>query len=73
LIWLDHEPQSSAQLIRGVLKSGHAMLFRADEETRRREDVFSPQPAPLAALSERVKRAFDPKGLFNPGRMVKGH
>lgn len=73
LIWLDHEPQASSHLIRGALKSGHAMLFRADDEARNNEAVFSPQPAPLAALTERVKRAFDPKGLFNPGRMVKGH
>jgi glycolate oxidase FAD binding subunit len=73
LIWLDHEPQSSAHLIRGALKSGHAMLFRADDETRNRQEVFPPQPAALAALTERVKRAFDPKGIFNPGRMVKGH
>ena len=73
LIWLDHEPQAASHLIRGALKSGHAMLFRADDETRNADAVFSPQPAPLAALTERVKRAFDPKGLFNPGRMVKGH
>ena len=73
LIWLDHEPQNSAELIRRALKSGHAMLFRADSETRATEAVFSPQPAALAALTQRVKNAFDPKGLFNPGRMVKGH
>ena len=73
LVWLDHEPKSSGHLVRSALKSGHAMLFRADEETKNTEDVFSPQPAPLAALTQRVKRAFDPKGLFNPGRMVKGH
>ncbi len=73
LIWLDHEPQNTANLIRGALKSGHAMLFRADDKTRSTEAVFSPQPAPLAALTSRVKLAFDPKGLFNPGRMVKGH
>jgi glycolate oxidase FAD binding subunit len=73
LIWLDHEPKASGPIIRGALKSGHAMLFRGDDEARNNEAVFSPQPPPLAALTERVKRAFDPKGLFNPGRMVKGH
>jgi len=73
LIWLDHAPQGSADIIRGALKSGHAMLFRADDETRNSQAVFSPQPAALAALTQRVKNAFDPKGLFNPGRMVKGH
>jgi glycolate oxidase FAD binding subunit len=31
--------------------------------------VFHPQPPALAALTRRVKESFDPKGLFNPGRM----
>jgi glycolate oxidase FAD binding subunit len=31
--------------------------------------VFQPQPAALAALASRVKEGFDPKRLFNPGRM----
>ena len=31
--------------------------------------VFQPQPAALAALASRVKESFDPKRLFNPGRM----
>jgi len=34
--------------------------------------VFEPQPAPLAALSRRVKDAFDPTHILNPGRMVEG-
>jgi glycolate oxidase FAD binding subunit len=73
LIWLDHEPQPASKIIRGALKSGHATLFRSDDATRRDDAVFTPQPEALASLTERVKRAFDPKGIFNPGRMVKGH
>ena len=34
--------------------------------------VSDPQPAPLAALSRRVKEAFDPAHILNPGRMVEG-
>ena len=34
--------------------------------------VFEPQPAPLAALSRRVKEGFDPRRILNPGRMVEG-
>ncbi len=48
---------------------GHAMLFRAPEEMRRATPVFEPQPAPLAALEHRVRDAFDPLRIFNPGRM----
>jgi glycolate oxidase FAD binding subunit len=34
--------------------------------------VFEPQPAALAALSRRVKDAFDPAHILNPGRMFEG-
>jgi glycolate oxidase FAD binding subunit len=34
--------------------------------------VFQPEPAPLAALSKRVKDSFDPQGVLNPGRMWAG-
>lgn len=45
---------------------GHATLFRAP---RKEGPVFTPLPAPLLALHKRVKRAFDPHGILNPGRM----
>jgi len=71
LIWLACKPQGEASAIRGAVKQGHAMLFRASEQLRSTTDVFQPQPKDLAALSARVKHAFDPKDLFNPGRMYK--
>ena len=37
---------------------------------RRAVAVFEPQPPALAALSRRVKEAFDPAHILNPGRMV---
>jgi len=51
---------------------GHATLVRADPSVRSEAVVFQPQPAPLAALSRRLKDQFDPKGVLNPGRMVTG-
>ncbi|HTQ14458.1 MAG TPA: FAD-binding protein [Rhizomicrobium sp.] len=33
---------------------------------------FAPEPAARAALTRAVKAAFDPLGLFNPGRMWEG-
>ena len=48
---------------------GHATLVRGSDELRRNVDVFHPQPAGLAALSERVRQSFDPKNILNRGRM----
>jgi glycolate oxidase FAD binding subunit len=34
--------------------------------------VFKPLPEGLLALHRRLKAAFDPAGIFNPGRMYEG-
>lgn len=46
---------------------GHATLFRA----HRREDGGRPAPLapPLARIHRELKRAFDPDGIFNRGRL----
>jgi glycolate oxidase FAD binding subunit len=73
LIWLALPPASDADhlLVRGALgpAGGHATLIRAPEAVRAAVPVFQPQPPALATLAQRVKESFDPKGLFNPGRM----
>jgi glycolate oxidase FAD binding subunit len=51
---------------------GHATLIRAAEDVRRSIDVFHPQPAGVAALSERVRASFDPKAVLNRGRLTRG-
>ncbi|HEX4861016.1 MAG TPA: FAD-binding protein [Rhizomicrobium sp.] len=51
--------------------SGCATLLRASAETRKRAHVFPPEEPARAALTRAVKAAFDPLGLFNPGRMYK--
>lgn len=48
---------------------GHAVLYRAPESMRCREGVFAPLPPALLALHRRLKTAFDPKGILNPGRL----
>ena len=74
LIWIElpDSLDAGASIIRGAMPSGHAMLFRASEATRATVDVFQPQVVALAALSARVKAAFDPQHLLNPGRMYRG-
>ncbi|HEX5453652.1 MAG TPA: glycolate oxidase subunit GlcE [Stellaceae bacterium] len=52
--------------------TGHATLIKASVEIRRAVAVFEPLPAPLAALSRRVKEGFDPARILNPGRLAEG-
>ncbi len=74
LVWLAIAAYAGpqAERIRTIVdrNGGHATLVRATEADRAAVPVFHPQPAPLAALAARVKAAFDPEGLFSPGRMV---
>ena len=51
---------------------GTWMLLRAPERLRAAVAVIPPEPKPLAAIASRVKLAFDPKGILNPGRMRAG-
>jgi glycolate oxidase FAD binding subunit len=48
---------------------GHATLFRADDAQKMKVGAFAPLSAPLARIHRDLKRAFDPQGVFNPGRM----
>jgi len=48
---------------------GHATLFRA---TNKSAGVFAPLQAPLDRIHRELKKAFDPAGLFNPGRLYPG-
>jgi glycolate oxidase FAD binding subunit len=72
-VWLALPPSADADhaMVRAALGAtgGHATLIRAPEAVRAAVPVFQPQSPALAALARRVKESFDPKGLFNPGRM----
>ncbi len=48
---------------------GHAVLYRAPESLRCREGAFAPLSPALLALHRRLKKAFDPRGILNPGRL----
>jgi glycolate oxidase FAD binding subunit len=58
-----------AQRVRGALTSGHATLLKAPSAARAVTPVFPPQTPAVAAAAERVRSAFDPRGILNPGRM----
>ncbi|HMO44796.1 MAG TPA: glycolate oxidase subunit GlcE [Rubrivivax sp.] len=48
---------------------GHATLFRGRD---RSAGVFAPLKSPLDRIHRELKRAFDPDGVFNLGRMYPG-
>ena len=49
-------------------QGGHAMLLRAPAALRAAMPIRQPEAAGVAALSARVKQAFDPAGILSPSR-----
>lgn len=49
---------------------GALVLCRAPETVKRAAGIGYPSSGPLAELTRRVESAFDPRHLFNPGRLV---
>ncbi len=66
LRWVFTEGEPGA--VRAVVEKagGQATLFRS---AKKPAAVFHPLPKPLLEVHQRMKRAFDPQGIFNPGRM----
>ena len=76
LVWLavPAGDDASAGAIRDALEAlgGHATLVRAPATLRAAVDVFQPPNRSVMALTQRVKNAFDPQRILNPGRMYAG-
>ena len=68
LVWLASDADPQAIRRAASERGGHATLIRADAAMRAAVPTLHPQPAPLAALEARVRRAFDPNGVFETGR-----
>jgi glycolate oxidase FAD binding subunit len=67
LIWIAC-PDGEALRAAAMAAGGHAMLWRGPEALRGRTPTLHPQPSGVAALEARVRRAFDPAGVFETGR-----
>ncbi len=70
LRWLRSRLPAAGIRERAAALGGHATLFRGDAGDA---EVFHPLPAPVMKLQRRLKHAFDPHGIFNPGRLWREH
>ncbi len=57
-------PSQVRELAAGV--GGHATLFQAQDKS---PGAFAPLPPTLMRIHRELKKAFDPSGVFNPGRL----
>ena len=73
LAWLAGPPEAHAAITEAARTAGgNWTLLRGPAPMRTAVDVIPPEPAPLAAITRRVKAAMDPAGILNPGRMTAG-
>ncbi len=67
--WLCARLPAAAVRDAAAAAGGHATLFMGHD---RSAGVFAPLKSPLDRIHRELKRAFDPDGVFNPGRLYPG-
>jgi len=67
--WLCTSMAASAVREAAAAAGGHATLFRTQDKSA---GVFTPLQPPLDRIHRQLKAAFDPEGVFNPGRLYPG-
>ncbi len=67
--WLRTDLPAADVRSAAVAAGGHATLYRGAD---RSAGVFTPPRSPLDRIHRDLKRAFDPEGVFNPGRLYPG-
>jgi glycolate oxidase FAD binding subunit len=70
VLWIGASGEEGPRL-RGLAAEagGYAQLLRASPERRAMLGMFAPKPAALEAITAKLRAAFDPLSLFNPGRL----
>ncbi len=64
--WLRADSDAERMRQAAARAGGHATLFRGGDKSG---GVFTPLPPALMEVHRRLKRSFDPHGVFNPGRL----
>lgn len=69
LRWLSSDAAPETIRAAAAAVGGSATLYRAPPGLKAQVGTFAPLSAPLMTLHRNLKVAFDPQGIFNPGRM----
>jgi glycolate oxidase FAD binding subunit len=69
LRWVKSDAPAAEIRAAATRAGGHATLFRAQDKSA---GAFAPLDPVLARLHRDVKAAFDPAGIFSPGRLMEG-
>ena len=64
--WLRSDEDIATLRRRVELAGGHVTVFRGGD---RDEEIFQPLSGPLLTIHQRLKASFDPKNIFNRGRL----
>ena len=59
--------------IKGIAQenSGYCTLIKIKDDLKASADIFTIDPIKYK-ISEKIKKSFDPKRIFNPGKMYSG-
>lgn len=66
VVWLCTDQSAEQVRAAATAAGGHATLFRGGDDATA---VFTPLDPVLARYHQRLKQAFDPAGILNPGRL----
>lgn len=71
--WIQTDREASELRDSALAAGGHATLFRwADQRHVPSNGVFQPMSPTALSVVKRLKQEFDPKSIFNSGRLVAG-
>ncbi len=75
LVWMAFNEINSKILneIKQIMKKhyGYCTIIKIEEDLKASADIFTIDPIKYK-ISEKLKRSFDPKRIFNPGKMYTG-